>query len=164
MDFTEIDKLVELGASAQAVVELWKIAEKKRAAGLREENARDRLFREGLLMLTNMTGRPLPSCRSFIGKCLKAVNDDASIVFQTIEYAHENKMADAAAWIAAAIKKRGGGGTGLVKPEEIDWEAILATYKKTRYWSRWAGPDPESAACRAPIDLLEKHGIKRGIA
>jgi len=40
------------------------------------------------------------------------------------------------------------------------WEQIVETYKKVGRWSRDAGPDPESPACRCPRELLEKHGIK----
>lgn len=41
-----------------------------------------------------------------------------------------------------------------------DWNVVLELYKRTGHWSRWAGPDPESPACQAPRDLLEKHGLR----
>ena len=39
-----------------------------------------------------------------------------------------------------------------------DWDAILATYARTGHWSKWAG-HPASPACRAPRELLIKHGL-----
>jgi hypothetical protein len=41
-----------------------------------------------------------------------------------------------------------------------DWNVVIELYKRTGHWSRWAGPDPESPACKAPPDLLEKHGLR----
>jgi hypothetical protein len=41
-----------------------------------------------------------------------------------------------------------------------DWESIISMYARTKHWSRHAGPDPDSPACRAPPQLLEKYGIR----
>jgi hypothetical protein len=46
------------------------------------------------------------------------------------------------------------------EPAVFDWDNVLELYKRTGHWSRWAGPDPESPACQAPRDLLEKHGLR----
>jgi hypothetical protein len=46
------------------------------------------------------------------------------------------------------------------RPEELDWEQVVSVYRRTGHWSRWAGPDPDSPACRAPPQLLEKYGIR----
>jgi hypothetical protein len=40
------------------------------------------------------------------------------------------------------------------------WDAILDSYKRFNHWSRWAGPDPASPACRCPVELLVKHGLR----
>jgi uncharacterized protein YdaU (DUF1376 family) len=40
------------------------------------------------------------------------------------------------------------------------WESVVKTYKEVGRWSRDAGPEPPSPACRCPRDILEKHGIK----
>jgi hypothetical protein len=45
------------------------------------------------------------------------------------------------------------------EPERMDWDAVLSTFQRTKHWSRWAGPDPESPACRAPPELLAKYGL-----
>jgi hypothetical protein len=45
-------------------------------------------------------------------------------------------------------------------PKLIDWENVVAFYKRTRVWSRNAGPDPDSPACQAPPEVLRKHGIQ----
>jgi hypothetical protein len=45
-------------------------------------------------------------------------------------------------------------------PSEIDWDNVLAFYKRTKVWTRDAGPDPDSPACRAPPELLDKYGLR----
>lgn len=42
----------------------------------------------------------------------------------------------------------------------LDWEAVCLTYRKFKLWSKWAGPDPDSPACRCPADILIKHGLR----
>lgn len=49
--------------------------------------------------------------------------------------------------------------TLVVVPEAVDWDAILTTFKKTGHWSKWAGPDLSSPACRVPPEMLSKHGL-----
>lgn len=44
---------------------------------------------------------------------------------------------------------------------KINWDSVAALYAKTAVWSRQAGPDPESAACRCPVDILVKHGLRK---
>lgn len=46
------------------------------------------------------------------------------------------------------------------EPKPIDWENVVSFYARTRHWSRDAGPDPDSPACRAPAEILRKHGIQ----
>jgi hypothetical protein len=41
------------------------------------------------------------------------------------------------------------------------WDAILDSYKRFGHWSRHAGPDPESPACRCPKEMLVKYGIAK---
>lgn len=43
--------------------------------------------------------------------------------------------------------------------QETYWAAVIASYKRFGRWNRYAGPDPESPACRCPRELLIKHGI-----
>jgi uncharacterized protein YdaU (DUF1376 family) len=40
-----------------------------------------------------------------------------------------------------------------------DWESVVKTYKIVGRWSRDAGPEPPSPACRCPAELLAKYGI-----
>ncbi len=68
---------------------------------------RKRLFDEGLPKLAGMTGKGPDSCRSFVGKCLKAADDDAVVVLGLIEDAERNRVADPTAWIAARLKATG---------------------------------------------------------
>lgn len=46
------------------------------------------------------------------------------------------------------------------RAEDLDWDAVLSSFKKFGHWSRDAGPDLSSPACRAPKDLLEKYGLE----
>lgn len=43
--------------------------------------------------------------------------------------------------------------------KEIDWEQVLTSFTKFGHWSRFAGPHPDSPACKCPKEILEKHGI-----
>lgn len=47
----------------------------------------------------------------------------------------------------------------VMTAEETDWEAVCKSYKAFGQWSKWAGPDPDSEACRCPRDVLAKHGL-----
>jgi len=47
----------------------------------------------------------------------------------------------------------------VMTAEETDWEAVCKSYKAFGKWSKWAGPDPDSEACRCPRDVLAKHGL-----
>ena len=45
-------------------------------------------------------------------------------------------------------------------PQETNWDAICATYKKLGIWSKHApGNGPDSPSCLCPPEILEKHGI-----
>src|SRR6266403_3417786 len=47
--------------------------------------------------------------------------------------------------------------SALWNPTEANWESEVKRYAATGGWSAQFGPDPESAACRCPPHLLEKH-------
>jgi hypothetical protein len=57
-----------------------------------------------LKKLASMTGKGPDACRSFVGKCLKAAEDNAVTVLGLIEDAERNQVVDPAAWIAARLK------------------------------------------------------------
>jgi len=46
---------------------------------------------------------------------------------------------------------------------DMHWDAILTTYKRFGHWSRYAGPDPDSPACRCPRELLAKYGLGEAV-
>lgn len=124
-------------------------------SGPANADPRDRLFREGLAKLAELTGKGPDSCRSFAGQCLKVAKDDASVVLGAIDDAHRNRVADAGAWIMARLKAK-----PVDRPAEVDWDAVLSAYKRTGHWSRFAGNDPTSPGCRAPPELLHKYGLR----
>lgn len=64
------------------------------------------LFDRGRLALERMTGKTPDSCRSLIGKWLKAVDDEAIHVLGAIEDAERNRVADPVAWINQTLKPR----------------------------------------------------------
>jgi hypothetical protein len=45
--------------------------------------------------------------------------------------------------------------------DDINWDAVLTTYKRMGIWSKHAGPDLDSPECRAPADMLAKYGFAR---
>jgi hypothetical protein len=49
----------------------------------------------------------------------------------------------------------------VMKPEEVNWDSVLSDFKKFNRWSRWAGPDLESPACKAPAEMLAKYGLTK---
>ena len=67
---------------------------------------RERLFRQGLASVSEMTGKPVGPARSLIGRWLRVASDDARKVLRTIEDAQEQNAADPVAWIEAALKAR----------------------------------------------------------
>jgi hypothetical protein len=40
-----------------------------------------------------------------------------------------------------------------------DFDKVIAMFVRTGVWSRYAGPEPGMLGCRAPLELLAKHGI-----
>jgi hypothetical protein len=76
-------------------------------------DVRTRLFNHGLRTLAAITGKTPDSCRSLIGKWLKAVNDEAIHVLGAIEDAERNRIADPVAWIGRALQARSGNGTNF---------------------------------------------------
>jgi hypothetical protein len=65
---------------------------------------RKRLFDEGIPAVRRMTGKGPDACRSFLGKCLKAAEDNAITVLGLIEDAERNEVIDPCAWIVARLK------------------------------------------------------------
>jgi hypothetical protein len=45
-------------------------------------------------------------------------------------------------------------------PIEIDWDIACQQWKSIKRWPKGYGNDPESPACRAPPEILRKHGIQ----
>lgn len=41
----------------------------------------------------------------------------------------------------------------------VDWDKVIAMYARCSVWSRYAGPAPGLSGCRAPVELLAKHGV-----
>lgn len=89
-----------------------KDSEAKASGGEPPTNHRKRLFDEGLPKLARMTGKGPDSVRAFVGKCLKAADDDAVIVLGLIEDAERNQAMDPSAYIAARLKGPQNGQTG----------------------------------------------------
>jgi uncharacterized protein YdaU (DUF1376 family) len=49
-------------------------------------------------------------------------------------------------------------------PTVAEWEAFVDKFKRGLPWSRQLGPDPDSGGCRAPLDILIKHGLRKAQA
>jgi uncharacterized protein YdaU (DUF1376 family) len=69
-------------------------------------DVRSALFKEGLESLCRQTGKSQSSGRALIGKWLKAAKDDAAKVLVKIRQAEADQVADAVAWIEAALRDR----------------------------------------------------------
>lgn len=68
------------------------------------------LFGEARQWLAKITQRSEAATRNFIGKCLKECGNDHRSVFEIVALAQAQKppLANPTAWIAAAVKRRGG--------------------------------------------------------
>jgi hypothetical protein len=77
----------------------------------------------------------------------KRGNIGTRFIPQAITWLNQQRWSDHAAVAFAATE------------QETDWDAVLMMFKKSGHWSRFAGPDPDSPACRAPPELLEKYGL-----
>lgn len=124
-----------------------------KGSGADAPNPRSKLLGEGLKKLGELTGKSPDSCRSFIGKCLHATNDDASVVLGLIDDAHRNRVANAPAWISSRLKSAAGP-SERAPPMTI--EQAVEQYARIGQWSRHA---PLSDVSQAPTELLAKHGL-----
>lgn len=62
------------------------------------------LFRDGLAVLRQITGKNESAARTLIGRWLKTVRDDARLVLRTIEDARAEEAADPVPWIEASLR------------------------------------------------------------
>jgi hypothetical protein len=69
---------------------------------------------------------------------------------KAVTWLNEQRWADHAA--VAALQAMG-------DPPQLDWEKIVGFYARSGFWSRHAGPEPGLTGCRAPPELLAKHGL-----
>lgn len=93
-------------------------------AGAAAVDARTRLFRDGLRMLIDATGKREPQARALIGQWLKFTGDDCVTVTRLIEDAHRDRPAEPIAWIEAHFRSRQKAGTAWDRPRG-DLEGIL---------------------------------------
>ena len=69
-------------------------------------DARMRLWREGIPILTAMIGKPPAATRSMLGKMLRHAGDDCPLLLGVLRDAADARPADPSAWIAAAVLTR----------------------------------------------------------
>jgi len=74
-------------------------------------------------------------------------NIGTKFIPQAITWLNQQRFQD---YAAASFDDQGDG---------LDWDAVLSDFAKSGRWSRFAGPDLESPACRAPKELLDKYGL-----
>jgi hypothetical protein len=41
----------------------------------------------------------------------------------------------------------------------VDFDRVVAMFARGQVWSRYAGPEPGQPGCRAPLEILVKHGL-----
>ena len=66
-------------------------------------DAKTRLFGDGLFTLHSMTGIHVKQCRSIIGRWLRDLNNDASLVMSLIEQASEQRLIQPIDWLMKAV-------------------------------------------------------------
>jgi hypothetical protein len=62
-------------------------------------------------------------------------------------------------WIRSS-KIKPAGSVPIAAHVEPDWESAAKMWASIRRWPRGCGNDPDSPACRAPPEVLRKHGIQ----
>lgn len=134
-----------------------KVAEAPASGAEAPRDPRARLFDEGLTKIAAMTGKGPDSCRSFIGKCLKAASDDASKVLGLIDDAERNRVVDAPAWISARLKNPGP--LSNQPAPGFTLEDAVEQWAKLGKWPRGMGGEPGMASCRASAELLAQYGL-----
>lgn len=80
---------------------------------------RERLFRQGLASLRQLTGKNESAARALLGRWLRDARDDARKVMRAIEDAQEQQVAEPVAWIEAALR-------GAVKPPTDSLAFVMA--------------------------------------
>lgn len=66
-------------------------------------DARSLLWRDGVSILRDISGKTEPGAKALIGKWLKASRDDCAIVMSKITAARDNRIGEPIAWISAAL-------------------------------------------------------------
>lgn len=95
---------------------------------------RTELFGRGAGWLSEITGKPVTSCKSLIGRWLKTVNDEAWKVLAAIDQAKDDQMIDPVAWISASLtpKKTKSRDTAYAALDRIDAAANLYNQSENR--------------------------------
>jgi hypothetical protein len=69
-------------------------------------------------------------------------------------------VAQAVTWLRQARWEDYPEAGNLTTESETDWDAAFARHKKYGTWPvKYLGPEPGSAGCRAPPEMLEKYGV-----
>jgi uncharacterized protein YdaU (DUF1376 family) len=92
---------------------------------------------EGVRIIRNLTGKSDGPARTFLGKVLKALNQDFPGALAVLQAAERERPADPAAWIAAAAKARASPPQGVISPRR---QAIL---EAAGLWPPPPGEDDE---------------------
>lgn len=104
--FSEVSRQMEDGGYSSVTNVTGVTAPEQPPADIAPPDWREKLFRQGLASVRQLTGKPNGPARSLIGRWLKDARDDARKVLRTIEDAEEANPADPVAWIEAALKAR----------------------------------------------------------
>jgi hypothetical protein len=65
-------------------------------------------------------------------------------------------------WILDAIEKIGlRSGTQQIDRATVDWDLHVSRYRASGAWMPTLGPAPDHAGCKAPLDVLHRHGFGR---
>jgi hypothetical protein len=132
------------------------------------ESAPPKIAAQGLGSQIHPAFQPLPEA---IERCHEQGATDAEIDSEVRKFVatQQAKQAFSANWDASWAKwwenwkphkdKQVKPKTPRDRTAPVDWDAVLTGYKKFGHWSRDAGPDLDSPACRCPPEMLEKYGL-----
>lgn len=115
-----------------------------------KRDPRAELFDRGLSKLAAITGKTPDSCRSLVGKWLKAVNDEAIHVLGAIDDAERNRIADPVPWIMRKLQPY----TGDRHGKRTVHDAARDQLERVRALDE-GPPDLRDGAGKSPVRLLQ---------
>jgi hypothetical protein len=128
--------------AAQVVQPAAEVVAPAPTAPLRQRDARDILWGDGLDALARMTGKPRNSCRSLLGRLLRDMRDDCAALLDLLRETEADRRIAPVDFLVAAARRRG----GKMKHGAMMASAIASILADVDAWERPAIEDGRESA------------------